>query len=171
MQESMQESMTIMVALLLMGGCTKTPEPSSGGGPGQWNTEQPRGAGAEPQSVTGDPGLQSPRADGCECKTGPQGPAGAVGSKGDPGPAGLPGPQGADGPPGPPGPQGLAGASGPEGLPGPAGDGIVLYTRCTENVVLAEPGTTLGPTSMVHYESLKFASGVVFLRATVDACN
>jgi hypothetical protein len=47
----------------------------------------------------------------------------------------------------------------------------VLYTRCTDHAVLASPGSTLGPNSVVHYESFKFASGAVFLRATVDACS
>jgi hypothetical protein len=120
------------------------------------------------------------------CQPGPQGPAGPAGPKGEPG---QPGPTGAAGPPGlagPPGEPGLSGAPGPQGPAGPPGsagtpgaagspgpgDGIVLYTRCTEGVVLAPPGTgTQGPTSTVHYESFKFASGSVFLRATIDACN
>jgi hypothetical protein len=50
------------------------------------------------------------------------------------------------------------------------GDGIVLYTRCTDHAVLAAPGLT-GAESILHYESFKFASGAVFLRAAIDACN
>ena len=62
--------------------------------------------------------------DNIQLTPGPQGPAGAVGAKGDTGPqgpAGLPGAVGATGPAGLQGPEGLTGAVGAKGDTGPQG--------------------------------------------------
>jgi hypothetical protein len=112
-----------------------------------------------PKGVKGDPGNDG--------QAGPQGPPGPMGPKGDPG---EPGPAGPPGPVGLPGAQGPAGSQGLPGPQGPPGDGIVLYTRCVDHAVLAQTGTT-GAESIVEYESFKFASGALFLRAAIKACN
>src|SRR5262249_53217702 len=97
----------------------------------------------------GEPGPRGPKGDkGDPGPAGPPGPIGPMGPKGDPGEPGPIGP-GAVGPEGPMGPQGPAGAQGPAGPAGPVGEGIVLYTSCTENAFLAIEGTQ-GPNSILR---------------------
>lgn len=173
------QNLTVGVALLVLGGCAKAPEPGSIAGSTESNIEVAPGASAAPSAPPASDRTSASCTGGqCQCSPGPQGPAGPPGPPGQPGAAGPPGPQGAVGPQGAPGPagapgaQGPAGPAGPAGPPGVAGGDIVLYTRCTENVFLAPAGSTpTGPSSILRYESFKFSSGVVYLRASVDACK
>ena len=101
---------SLLLALLIVSGCGRSPGPSGPAGPAG-----PQGVAGQqgPTGAQGPPGPAGPA--GPQGEAGLQGPAGPQGVRGEAGPAGSAGPAG------PKGERGDSGAAGPPGPPGPPG--------------------------------------------------
>jgi hypothetical protein len=90
----------LLIAILILSGCERTPGPAGPAGPqGVSGPQGPAGG----QGPPGPPGPAGPQGE-----AGLQGPAGPQGVRGETGPPGAPGPKGEPGPPGSAGPAGPA---------------------------------------------------------------